>query len=327
MSLCAIYFIYNRRKVVTLRAVGNLADLNKKHGGKMRKLSAFVGLALSMVLAGAVQAQDGSAPSDPATTGTDPALAPAASDTMVAPGGATTGVSQSLVARGVQGAAGSLTIHTLVGINMSKGAVAKPFSIAPDIFYAVSDQLQLGLVHNGPLGWQTQPGTGLCLSGKENGCPKVWNNVGFDALFSLMKGSTDLSAHGTVYLAPVDPLFVQVALGVAGKLHINETMALFFDPSILVGVTKRDQGNKERIYLPVEFQFQLQPQLALVAMTALYGSLDGFGDSYVIPFGLGAFYNVNEMIDVGGRFSFDNLLGNNSSADVRSLSLLVNVRL
>lgn len=293
----------------------------------MRKLSAFVGLALSMVVACSVHAQDGTAPSDPAATGTDPALAPPASDTSMAPAGVAGGVSQSLVARGVQGAAGSITIHTLVGIEMSKSAVGKPFSIAPDIFYGVNDKLQVGLVHNGPLGWQTTPGSGLCLAGKENGCPKVWNNVGFDALYSLMNGSTDLSAHATVYLAPVDPLFVQVAVGVAGKLHINEQMALFFDPALLLGLTKRDQGNKEILFLPVEFQFQLQPQLALVAMTALYGPLDGFGDFYVIPFGVGAFYNVNEMIDVGGRFSFDNLLGNGSSADFRSLSLLVNVRL
>lgn len=292
----------------------------------MRKLSAFVGLALSMVVAGSVHAQDGSAPSDPAATGTDPALAPPA-DTGMAPAGAASGVSQSLVARGVQGAAGSITIHTLVGIQMSKELVGKPFSIAPDVFYGVNDKLQVGLIHNSPLGWQTPPGFGLCLAGKDNGCPKVWNNVGFDALYSLMNGSTDLSAHGTLYLVPVDPLTVSLALGVAGKLHLNDQMALFFDPSIVIGFNKRDAGNKETLFIPVEFQFQLQPQLALVAMTALWGDLDGFGDSYVIPLGVGAFYNVNEMIDVGGRFSFDNLIGKGHSADFRSLSLLVNVRL
>lgn len=287
----------------------------------MRKLGALLGLALSVTFAGQVHAQEAEPVADPTAT-------PASTEPMAPATVTSAGVPQALVARGVQGPAGQLWIRTLVGINASKGGFAKPFSIAPDVFYGVSDKLQVGLVHNGPLGWQTFPGSGLCLAGDKNGCAKVYNNVGFDALYSLMNGSTDLSFHGAVYLAPLDPMAVAVTLGVAGKLHINDTMALFFDPALQIGVTKRDVGNnKERLYLPVEFQFQLQPQLALVAFTAIWGSLDGFGDSYVIPLGLGAFYNVNEMIDVGGRFSFDNLLGNNSSADVRSISLLVNVRL
>lgn len=286
----------------------------------MRKLGALLGLALSVTFAGQVHAQEAEPVVDPMAT-------PASTEPMAQSAVTSTGVPQALVARGVQGPAGQLWIRTLVGINASKGAFAKPFSIAPDVFYGVSDKLQLGLVHNGPLGWQTTPGAGLCLAGKENGCPKVYDNVGFDALYSLMTGSTDLSFHGTVYLSPLDPLTVAVALGVAGKLHINDKMALFFDPSLYIGVTKRDAGNKEVLYIPLEFQFQLQPQLALVAFTAFYGPFDGLGDFYVIPLGLGAFYNVNEMIDVGGRFSFDNLLGNGSSADFRSLSLLVNVRL
>ena len=292
----------------------------------MRKLRAFVGLALSVAFVGHVQAQEAEPVADPAAPA--PMAAPEAP--MAAAGGA---VSASLVARGVHAAAaGKIAIRTLVGINASKGAFAKPFSIAPDIFYGVNDKLQVGLVHNGPMGWQTFPGQGLCLAGKENGCGKVWNNVGFDALYSLMNGSTDLSAHGAVYLGSVDPLKIGVALGVAGKLHINEQMALFFDPALYIGLNKRDAvgfvpGNKEGLFVPVEFQFQLQPQLALVAFTGLQGPLSKFGDSFIIPLGVGAFYNVNEMIDVGGRFSFDNLLGKNSSADFRSLSILVNVRL
>ena len=161
----------------------------------MRKLGALLGLALSVTFAGQVYAQEAEPVADPMAT-------PASTEPMAQATVTSTGVPQALVARGVQGPAGQLWIRTLVGINASKGFFAKPFSIAPDVFYGVSDKLQVGLVHNGPLGWQT-PGffpSGLCLAGKENGCPKVYNNVGFDALYSLMTGSTDLSFHGAVYL-------------------------------------------------------------------------------------------------------------------------------
>lgn len=288
----------------------------------MRKLGAFVGLALSVAFVGHVQAQEAEPVADPSA----PAPMPAPEATGVAAAGA---ISPSLVARGVHSAAaGKIAIRTLVGVNASKEMFAKPFSIAPDIFYSIDDKLQVGLVHNGPMGQQTWPGAGLCLAGKENGCGKVWNNVGFDALYSLMNGATDLSAHGALYLMTVaDPMMAGLAVGVAGKHHINDQMAVFFDPSLYIGATKRDLGNKERLYIPVEFQYQLQPQLALIALTGLQGPLSKFGDSFIIPLGVGALYNVNEMIDVGGNFSFINMLGKNSSADLRAITILANIRL
>ena len=48
----------------------------------------------------------------------------------------------------------------VIDVNMSADAVGKPFSIAPDIYYGVSDKLSVGLTHD----------TGLCLAGEENGC-------------------------------------------------------------------------------------------------------------------------------------------------------------
>src|SRR5688572_27507312 len=79
---------------------------------------------------------------------------------------------QYAVMRGVQGPAGMFSARLVLGVNLSDGAVGKPLSIAPDLFYSVTDKLQLGLLHNGPLGWQSRPGLGLCLTGEDDGCPR-----------------------------------------------------------------------------------------------------------------------------------------------------------
>ena len=62
------------------------------------------------------------------------------------------------VKRGVQGPAGLVHSRVLLHINTSKNLVGKPVSLAPDIWYSVTDTLQLGILHNGPMGWQTRPG-------------------------------------------------------------------------------------------------------------------------------------------------------------------------
>src|SRR3954468_10390504 len=68
------------------------------------------------------------------------------------------------VRRGVQGPAGLLTLRVNLLVNASEGSFGKPTSLAPDIFYALSDTVQIGLLHTGPMGWQTVPPVSLCLT-------------------------------------------------------------------------------------------------------------------------------------------------------------------
>jgi len=55
-----------------------------------------------------------------------------------------------------------------------------------------------------------------------------------------------------------------------------------------------------------------------------------FADAYQAPLGVGVVHNLTEHVDVGARFSFDNLLGQQppgvDAANTRSLALLLNLR-
>jgi len=59
-------------------------------------------------------------------------------------------------------------------------------------------------------------------------------------------------------------------------------------------------------------------------------TVSSLGDTYQVPLGLGVIGNLNSHLDLGLRFSFDNLLGNvpagASRTDSRSIGLLVTVR-
>jgi hypothetical protein len=236
---------------------------------------------------------------------------------------------EDAVKRGVQGPAGLVHSRVLLHINTSKGNVGKPVSLAPDLWYAVTDSLQLGILHNGPMGWQTRPGAGLCLSGKPS-CPKVYDNLGFDGLYGLAFGDFHFSLHSSLYILSFSgdtPL--QLDLGAATKLHFGDSFAIFLDPQVGIALNSRST-NKDQLFIPIELQYQVVPPVSFKILTGVLGPLSGFGDNYQIPVGLGVIGNLSEAIDVGLRFSFDNLLGKIPAGQTRttasSLSLLMHLR-
>ena len=156
------------------------------------------------------------------------------------------------VRRGVQGPGGLFTARVLLLVNASKDSFGKPTSLAPDLFYSVSDTVQIGLLHTGPMGWQSRPGSGLCLTGTSDGCPKVYNNVGFDFMYGLLFGDFHLSLHSSLFLLFVpdpNPTGVMWTIGLTGKFHFSDAVALFFDPQVGVMLAHRDVY-KEQLFIP-----------------------------------------------------------------------------
>lgn len=231
--------------------------------------------------------------------------------------------------RGVQGPAGMFSARLVLDINLSDGLVGKPVSIAPDLYYSLSDKLQLGLTHTGPMGWQARPGAGLCVTGTSNGCPNVYDNVGADVMYGLVFGETHLSLHGSLFFTSIDGSDTSVALGVAGKAHFSDKVALFFDPKIAIEVNDRDVFD-DVVYVPLELEFQAAPKTQVKLLTGILGGITHFGDTYQVPVGVGIVQNLNKHFDLGARFSFDNLLGKQpgtlGAADTRSVAVLLNIR-
>ena len=252
-----------------------------------------------------------------------PAMADDEDDASRAPDG------QYAVMRGVQGPAGMFAARILLDINLSANNAGKPVSLAPDLYYSVTDRLQLGLVHDGPMGWQARPGVGLCLTGESNGCPKVYDNVGLDVMYALTFGQSRLSTHTSLFVNHFDPLTMSIAVGATAKTNLGGPVALLFDPKIAIALTERDT-NDDAVYVPLELQFQLGASTTLKLLTGLSAGISAFGDTYEIPVGVGILQNLTPHFDLGARFSFDNLLGhevpNTGRADIRSLAILLNVR-
>jgi hypothetical protein len=182
------------------------------------------------------------------------------------------------------------------------------------------------------MGWQTRPGFGLCLTGESHGCPRVYDNVGLDLMVGLAVGEVRFSLHSSLYVFRFsEPRTVMWTVGFVGKIHFGDVVALFFDPQIGVALNDRDGLNKDRLFLPAELQFQTGARVSLKLLSGVTGQLSNLDDTYEVPVGVGFVANLTPAFDLGLRFSFDNLLGQQpigvSRTDTRSLSLLLQFRL
>lgn len=211
-----------------------------------------------------------------------------------------------------------------LGVNLSDGASGDPVFLAPDLYFGVSDKLTVGVTHD----------VGFCISG--DACDPAYNDLGLELLFAIMQaGNLQAAVHGGLLLPSLDPLVGGLEVGLAGKI-VGGSLALTFDPSLYIGMAGRDEiafrsfdgiFGKETFRLPVALQYQLNFQTMVFLSTGVNGPLDGFGDFYRVPVGIGALFAVNNRIDFGVELEFLDLLGKGSSSDYRVLFARLAIRI
>jgi hypothetical protein len=224
--------------------------------------------------------------------------------------------------------AGQTQIRVPLAIGLSKGAGGKPLSLPVDVYYGVNEKLTLGLTHSYGVVQAVlpyRPGLGICLS-SEAYCAKVYDNIGFDAIFQLMPGVIQLAGHGGLDVLSFDPMMLSLRLGVLFQAPLATNIAIMADPRIWIGLTERD-FNKEALWLPLAVQFWINPMIRVSGRTNLGGPLEDFGDFYFGSLGAFAGFGLTDMIEAFVSFDFTNLYGKNGSADFRALVIGANFSL
>ncbi len=225
---------------------------------------------------------------------------------------------------------GAIGIMVDVGVNLSDSLEFKPFSIAPDITYVVSPKLRAVLGHSAQSGggfYGLTAGSGLCLAGEDNGCANVYDNFQLGADYKAVEGGVNVMAWGRITARSIDGEFFGITAGAAiSKALSGGKLMVGANPNLYIGITERD-FNKEFLSMPVWAMYAVSPKLMAGVQTGIAGPLDGFGDGFVVPVGVGGMYAVGPKINAGLAFTFANLLGKNSTADARGLSLILGYKL
>jgi hypothetical protein len=244
-------------------------------------------------------------------------------------------------------AAGQVEVWAPVQLNASQDADWEPVTLNPSVNFGITDTWQLGVRHL----------VGICVGGADEGCPVVYNDIGFTTRVSLGRGAgLDIALQGAFNIAPLRESR-RAYSAEAGLLFRagGGAVALTLEPTVGFGLNDRDTrasrtspilwnlatydivtavetvGNKEHLMVPATLQVQLGPALALAAGIAVEGPLNpevgDFSDFYRIPVGAAAVFTASRNLDVGASFTLPSALGDNDDTDLRQLAAFLTFRI
>jgi hypothetical protein len=218
---------------------------------------------------------------------------------------------------------GKVNLAVNVEISTSSDAVGEPVSIAPDASYGVTPDLTVMLVHSTFLttGFRGAAGKGLCVTGTDAGCAELYDNVGAEAVYQVVRGELQVAADVGFHALGLDAGFYAAKLGAklrytAGKLAFNAM------PAVYVAATERgtDVGEQRDTYwVPVQAVYKATPELAVGLGTGIKGSLEQAGDSWNVPLGCMATYALSPQLSAGASFVFGKLLAADAVADPKGV--------
>jgi hypothetical protein len=276
-----------------------------------RTLSAVFAISMLVPAIAGAQTTDPSMPTAEAT-----ATPPASGDPLAPENWPLSGVDRPL---GLS--AGMLQLDVNGGVGLNKGSAGEPFAMPLNVWYGITNELQAALISSG-----------LCLSGTDGGCTKVFDNIGLNILLSLFgRGSSlEIATWAQLNYASIDAGTMNVQVGGAANwVTAGGNIAVIPMPFVQIGLAERAKANKEFVGIPTSIYFRAGEKLAPVLFTGLGTTdMDAFGDSYTIPVGVGVLYGINRTFDVGARFDLPRLIAGSEpkGADYRSLTAWVSVR-
>ena len=184
---------------------------------------------------------------------------------------------------------GELEAGVGAAVNVTPDHVGEPVRIPLSLAYGASERLSLGLHSR----------EGLCVTGSKHGCAKVFNQLGADLLYALVRDRDGVMALrlGFSY-ASVDPAWARLAFGVPMQLMLaRRLLFLRFEPGFEWGMQDADD-NPAVFVLPLQLRLLASDEISLYAQGGFQAAWSQTGKRYVIPAGVGLQLAAATWLDI-----------------------------
>jgi hypothetical protein len=226
---------------------------------------------------------------------------------------------------------GKLVLDAQLEINLSSDNAFKPVSLSPDLWYGVTDDITLGLVHSslGETGLIGAAGDSLCLTGSSDGCAHVYNKVGLDGRIRLVRPlALDVGLYVNSF---ADPFHLDAKIGLDARWAWNK-LSLELQPSFFIGLTNRNpkdamgnalpkEADTETLFIPATVAYRVVPKADLALQAGLVLPFTDTSNTWSVPISIAARFAATPKLGIGLAFTFLDLIGGTSTADDRSLTL------
>lgn len=232
--------------------------------------------------------------------------------------------SDDIVGRPIVLPARSIAIDVTIEANLAYRFWGEPLSLAPDLWWGVTDRLTVGLVHSNASVDRFAPGASFCVRTDDVlYCDAPYRGSGLDARYAVTPW---LAPRARVLVRDVDPFKPALTLGALAK-WTSGRYAVTLDPYIQLGLANQELGNRAQLFLPVELALQPTCRWQLTLSTGWNGGFESLADGWRVPIALGVRARATATLDVAATVGFPSLLGPQNTPKQRVLFVSFGVRL
>jgi Ca-activated chloride channel family protein len=174
-------------------------------------------------------------------------------------------------------------------VNLTSDEVGEPVRVPLALAYGVSRELSLG-VHSRE---------GLCVTGDDHGCARVFNQLGADVLIALARRwDSGVALRFGFSFGSFAPIWPRLAVGLPMQgVLAEDRLLLRFEPGIEWGLS-HTEVNSAVLVLPVRLQLLLRRTISLYAESGVQAAWSRTDTRYVFPAGLGLQLTAAKWLDV-----------------------------
>lgn len=201
----------------------------------------------------------------------------------------------------------------------------EPTSLAPDVWFGVTDDITVGVVHSARALSLVDSGLGWCFRDETHGCAAAYDNLGVDARWSFVRGELSAAARARFVVRSIDPRKPRLAAG--GLIRWQRgRFAVTSDPSLSIGLANRARGNRAALDVPLWLAVQPTCRWALHLRSGVTGSLETYRDTYEVPIGIGVTVSPHRLVDISAEAAYRRLLGPQNEFKTRQAWIAVTGR-
>lgn len=212
---------------------------------------------------------------------------------------------------------GEVYARLVTEVDLAPRRRARPLSLAPDVWFGVTDALTVGVIHSATSVDRIDAGSSFCVRELSTRCSGLYRGSGVDL---RMKWTPHVAWHVRAVLRDVDPVKPAVTAGALLR-WTRGTFIVETDPYIRVGLAKRDAGNRDALVVPVWLGRRLGDRASFAVHTGIDGDLAVWRDGWHVPLGLRFEVTPARAIAFGVEGGFTSLLGPQNTADQRAIAV------
>jgi hypothetical protein len=186
--------------------------------------------------------------------------------------------------------------------------VGRAVALAPDVWFGVTQELTVGLIHSSQSVDRIGARSTVCLRQSDLLCDTAYQGSGVDVRYRIRDAPFAVAPRMRFLVRDVDPFKPAVTFGALARFSYGR-FSITTDPYLRFGLTNQQKGNRAAFVVPVWFGVQPTCRWLVELHTGADGDFAVIEDGWHMPFGLVITARATAKLDVSVEAGFSQIYG------------------